>query len=170
LPIQGSKGYTSSQSLDDGTPLLLKDQDRVTNSKGKATVRLASDHPQTSQKESESESSPNLQNRHAVRDYLHMHGFDEGDSDGVSAVFSIYQPFEAEEWIERHESHPIMAEIQDQGIKGPFASMLNYKTEILELFADNPQAVLVIAKRLSDLSSFPVMVTPMTEDIVNSSA
>jgi hypothetical protein len=168
LPIQGSKGYTSSQSLDDGTSLLWKDQDRVSNSKGKATVPLASGHPQTSQKESEPESSPNLQNRHAIRDHLH---FDKEDSDGVSVV-SIYQPFEAGEWIEKHESHPIMAEIQDQGIKGPFASMLNYKTEILELFADNPQAALVndIAKRLSGLSSFPVMVTPMTEDIVNSSA
>jgi hypothetical protein len=76
-------------------------------------------------------------------------------------MLSMSKPDEAEAWIEAHYHDPLLISLRSDGLGGPFATMLSPETPAVSIFGAvlNPM-VREKAKKLSDISGFPVMVRP----------
>ncbi|KAJ7263764.1 hypothetical protein C8J57DRAFT_1626017 [Mycena rebaudengoi] len=83
---------------------------------------------------------------------------------GGSATW-IHTSIEAETWVEHNYDTALLKTIRSIGLGGPMATMLSTDIPALAIFGsalDN--RVLELAKTLSDLSMFPVMVRPVADD------
>jgi hypothetical protein len=78
---------------------------------------------------------------------------------------SIYEPAEAASWMEDNWDNPVLTSIQNSGCGGPFAWMLSPEEPALAIFGcyDEP-TVVNMAESLADLSGFPVVVRPPSDN------
>lgn len=80
-------------------------------------------------------------------------------------MLSINKPDEAEDWIETHYNDPLLVSLRSDGLGGPVATMLSPETPAVAIFgAVLDPMVRDKAKKLSDMSGFPVMVRPGVEN------
>ncbi|KAJ6613477.1 hypothetical protein B0H10DRAFT_2048679 [Mycena sp. CBHHK59/15] len=82
-------------------------------------------------------------------------------------IFSVHSPDEAVAWVEAHCDHPLLKSIRSHSLGGPIAAILSPDEPALAIFGSIlDSGVLEVAKLVSDLSKFTVMIRPLTDDPV----
>ncbi|KAJ7616369.1 hypothetical protein DFH06DRAFT_1239183 [Mycena polygramma] len=92
----------------------------------------------------------------------------ESPANNFDASFSTHVPDAAVSWVEAHYDHPQIEAIRAQRIGGPIATMLSPYEPALVIFGSTiAQPVLFeVARCLSELSHFPVMIQPHSHNPV----
>ncbi|KAJ6624735.1 hypothetical protein B0H10DRAFT_717281 [Mycena sp. CBHHK59/15] len=80
-------------------------------------------------------------------------------------IVSVHIPTQAEAWLEAHYDDPLLESIRSRGLGGPVAAMLSPDVPTLAIFGSIlDDWVLEIAKTLSDVAGFAVMVRPLVDN------
>jgi hypothetical protein len=79
-------------------------------------------------------------------------------------VLSVHDSVLADNWLDYHCDHEFLANLRVYKLGGPVASMLSFDTPALTIFGTISSQVIEIAGELAQLSGFPVIIRPATED------
>ncbi|KIM73277.1 hypothetical protein PILCRDRAFT_731139 [Piloderma croceum F 1598] len=79
-------------------------------------------------------------------------------------ILSVHDSGLADDWLYNHYKHEFLVQIRTNNIGGPVASMLSVDVPALTIFAPMSSQIIEMANGLSQLSSFPVIIRPTTED------
>ncbi|KIM82434.1 hypothetical protein PILCRDRAFT_462232 [Piloderma croceum F 1598] len=79
-------------------------------------------------------------------------------------VLSVHDSGVADDWLHYHYEHELLVHLRTNDIGGPVASMLSVDAPALTIFATLSSQTIGIADGLSQLSGFPVIIRPTTED------
>ncbi|KAJ7121090.1 hypothetical protein C8R44DRAFT_736776 [Mycena epipterygia] len=81
------------------------------------------------------------------------------------STFSIHRSVRAEDWVERHHDTTLLKSMRSVGLGGPIATMMYPDVPALAIFGSVlDDRVLQLAKALSDVSEFVVMIRPVEDD------
>jgi hypothetical protein len=79
-------------------------------------------------------------------------------------ILSVHDSGLADDWLNHHYEHEYFVQLRANGIGGPVASMLTIDTPALTIFGSISARVVEMAGKLAQLSGFPVMIRPVTEE------
>ncbi|KAJ7500304.1 hypothetical protein B0H11DRAFT_804812 [Mycena galericulata] len=82
-------------------------------------------------------------------------------------LITVHEPSDAASWIECNYNHPLLHQLHERGISGPFPMMLSPYTQCLAVFGafDDPR-IMQCAEGLAKLSKFAVILRPRADDPV----
>ncbi|KAJ7694475.1 hypothetical protein B0H14DRAFT_2650973 [Mycena olivaceomarginata] len=82
-------------------------------------------------------------------------------------ILSTHSPEDVLVWVEAHYDDPLFKSMRDHGVCGPIAAMLSPDESALVIFGSIlDDGVLAVAKTLSEVSQFTVMIRPQEDDPV----
>ena len=79
-------------------------------------------------------------------------------------VFSTHDSVLADNWLNLHYEHECLMKLRANDIGGPIASMLSVDAPALTIFGPMSTQIIELASRLAELSDFPVIIRPASED------
>jgi hypothetical protein len=79
-------------------------------------------------------------------------------------ILSVHDSSLADNWLNRYYEHEFLVNLRANEIGGPIASMLSVDVPALSIFASMSPQVIEMAGELAQLSGFPVVIKPVTED------
>ena len=79
-------------------------------------------------------------------------------------ILSVHDSGPADDWLNQHYEHDLLVDLRANGFGGPVASMLSVDTQALTIFGSMSSKMIEIADMLAQLSGFPVIIRPVTED------
>ncbi|KAJ6453674.1 hypothetical protein C8R47DRAFT_1329271 [Mycena vitilis] len=93
-----------------------------------------------------------------------LHAFEQALPSG-GTICSTHYPKDALSWVEAHYSDALLACMRLRGTGGPVATMLSPEMQALALFGSiRRKWVLWAAQTLADISGFPVIIQPRSDD------
>ena len=79
-------------------------------------------------------------------------------------MLSVHDSGLADDWLNHHYEHECLVHLRANDIGGPVASMLSIDTPALTIFGLMSARLVEMADELAQLSGFPVMIRPVTEE------
>ncbi|KAJ7614929.1 hypothetical protein FB45DRAFT_1035728 [Roridomyces roridus] len=90
--------------------------------------------------------------------------FVKSNSAQATFLVSAHEPADAAEWIEHNWDGSVLASIRGSGCYGPLACMLSPQEPALALFGWNDPRITAMAQELAEVSGFPVMIRPPSDN------
>jgi hypothetical protein len=83
---------------------------------------------------------------------------------GGGCVLSVYDSALADAWVIQNYDDKFLINLRAKKIGGPVASMLSVDVQALTIFGSMSPQIIKTADELAQLSQFPVIIRPATED------
>ena len=83
---------------------------------------------------------------------------------GIRCVLSVHDSDLADDWLNDHYEHDCLVDLRKNNIGGPVPSMLSVDAPALTIFGPMSAHIIEKADTLANLSGFPVMIRPATEE------
>ena len=79
-------------------------------------------------------------------------------------ILSVHDSSLADDWLHKNYKHEFLADLRTNNMGGPVASMLSVDAPALTIFTSISSQTIECADGLAQLSGFPVIIRPATEN------